>query len=56
MDPRWLFPLLAAVFVIAALWRRVRNGRWQGAPLTWLWMALIFGAAAAWLNFGRQSS
>ena len=54
MDPRSLFPILAAVFIVAAVWRRARSGSWRGAPLTWLWMALVFGAVAAWLNFGEQ--
>lgn len=55
MDPRWLFPLLAVLFIAAALWRRASSGHWRGAPLTWLWLALIFGVVAAWLNFGGQN-
>jgi peptidoglycan/LPS O-acetylase OafA/YrhL len=52
MDPQALFPVLAAGLVLAALWRRRRTGRWGGAPATWLLMALIFAAVAAWLRFG----
>jgi hypothetical protein len=50
MDPRWLFPLLAAGFALAALLRRWSSGRWQGAPATWLLLALVFGAVALWLH------
>jgi hypothetical protein len=54
MDPRWLFPLLAAGFALAAVIRRRRSGRWRGAPFTWLLLALIFGAVALWLQaWGR---
>jgi hypothetical protein len=52
MDPRWLFPLLALGFLAAALWRYARTRQWRGAAFTWLLMALIFGAVAAWLHRG----
>lgn len=51
MDPRQLFPILALVFLVLALVTGLRRGRWRGAPLTWLWLALIFGAVAAWLRW-----
>lgn len=50
MDPRQLFPLLAAVFLVLAVVSGLRRGRWRGAPFTWLLLALIFGAVAAWLR------
>jgi hypothetical protein len=56
MDPRWLFPLLAAGFALAALLRRWRSGRWQGAPATWLLLALVFGAVALWLQHAARAA
>ena len=50
MDPRQLFPVLAAVFVLLALVSGLRRGHWRGAPRTWLLMALIFGAVSVWLH------
>jgi len=55
MDPRWLFPLIALAFVAAAVWQRLRSGSFRGSPRIWLWMAFIFGAVAAFLNFAGQS-
>lgn len=56
MDPRWLFPALAVLFVVLALGQRLRRGgHSNGAARTWLLLALIFGAVAAWLNFGGQN-
>jgi hypothetical protein len=52
LDPRLLFPVLAAVFALLALQAGLRRGRWRGAPLTWAWIALVFGAVSAWLHFG----
>jgi hypothetical protein len=52
MDPKTLFPAIAAALLLAALWRRWRLGRWRGAAATWLLMALIFASVAAWLRFG----
>ena len=51
MDPRWLFPLLAAGFALAALWRSLQGG--PGGRLmarTWWWLALAFAAVSAWLH------
>jgi len=51
-DPRLLFPVLAVVFALLALQGGLRRGRWRGAPLTWAWIALVFGAVSAWLHLG----
>jgi len=51
MNPALLFPWIAAAFAVAGLWRWWRSGRLAGAPSTWLLMALIFGAVAAWLRW-----
>lgn len=51
MDPRQLFPVLAAVFVLLALVSGVRSRNWRGAPRTWLVLALIFAAVSIWLRF-----
>jgi hypothetical protein len=50
MEPRLLFPILAIGFLLLALWRGLRSGRWAGAPTTWLILAAIFGAVALWLR------
>lgn len=50
MDPRQLFPILAVVFLALALVSRLRQGRFRGAPQTWLLLALIFGAVSLWLR------
>lgn len=50
MDPRWLFPLLAAGFTLAAVWRYLRTRQWRGAAQTWALMAVIFGAVSLWLR------
>ncbi|HZF79086.1 MAG TPA: hypothetical protein VEZ89_04785 [Rubrivivax sp.] len=52
MNPTWLFPVLAAVFAIAAAWRYARTRRWQGAAATWALMACIFAAVSLWLRKG----
>ncbi|MEJ8857877.1 hypothetical protein WKW79_25130 [Variovorax robiniae] len=50
MAAKFLLPALAAVFLIAALWRISREGFKLGpASRTWLLIALIFGAVSAWL-------
>lgn len=51
MDPRWLLPLLAIVFAVLALVRRVRSGHWHGAARTWVLIAIIFGAVSLWLHW-----
>jgi hypothetical protein len=50
MDPRWLFPLLAALFLAAALWRGGRLRRVDPAVRTWGLLALLFAAVSAWLG------
>jgi hypothetical protein len=50
MDPRWLFPLLAAGFLVAALLRALRVRRFDPAVRTWGLLALVFGAVSAWLG------
>ncbi len=51
MDPRWLFPLLALAFALAAAWRWMRTRQWRGAVQTWALMAVIFGAVSVWLRY-----
>lgn len=51
LDPRQLFPLLAAVFLLLALVVGLRRGSWRGGPQTWLLLALIFGAVSLWLRY-----
>lgn len=55
MDPRQLFPVLAAVFLLLALVSGLRRGPGrgflQGAARTWLLLALVFGAVSAWLRW-----
>lgn len=55
MNPRELFPVLAAVFAALAVLSGMRRGHWRGAPLTWGWMALVFAAVAAWLHWGSAA-
>jgi hypothetical protein len=50
MDPRRLFPLLAVVFLAAALVRALRVKRVDPAVRTWGVLALVFGAVSAWLG------
>ncbi len=54
MDPALLFPWLATALAAAGLWRWWRSGRLQGAAGTWLLMALIFAAVAAWLRWNNH--
>jgi hypothetical protein len=51
MEPAQWFPWMALVFAIAGLWRWQRSGRMNGAASTWLLMAAIFAAVAAWLRW-----
>lgn len=49
MHARFVFAMLALVFLGAAAWRLRRDGRLRPASKTWLLVAAIFGAASAWL-------
>jgi hypothetical protein len=50
MATHYILPLLAAVFLLAALWRFFRDGFKLGpASRTWFLVALVFGAVSAWL-------
>jgi hypothetical protein len=50
IDPRWLFPLLAAVFAVSTLVRVLRARRLDPAARTWALLAVAFGAVSAWLH------
>jgi hypothetical protein len=50
MDPRWLFPLLAAGFAAAAAWRWLRRRTVDPSVRTWVLLALIFGLVSIWLR------
>jgi hypothetical protein len=57
MAARYILPLLAAVFFVAALWRLSRDGfKLVPASRTWLSVALIFVAVSAWLWWTQTSS
>jgi hypothetical protein len=50
MLSKYIFSVLAVVFLLAALWRLARNGfRFSIASRTWLLIGLIFGAVSGWL-------
>jgi len=50
MPAKYILPILAVIFLLAALQRLVRDGfRLAGASRTWLLVALIFGAVSGWL-------
>lgn len=50
MAAKYILPMLAAVFLVAALWRLSREGFKLGpASRTWLTVALIFSAVSGWL-------
>lgn len=51
MDPRWLFPVLAAVFAVAAALRFAREKQFVPAVRTWALMAVIFAAVSIWLHY-----
>lgn len=52
MQARYILAALAAAFLIAAVSRWVRNTkRPDPATRTWLLIALIFTAVAAWLQW-----
>ena len=50
MAAKYILALLAAAFLLAALWRLSRDGFKLGpASRTWLMIAVLFGAVSAWL-------
>jgi len=50
MATKYILPALAAVFLMAALWRLSREGfKLQPASRTWLIVAVVFGAVSGWL-------
>jgi uncharacterized membrane protein YoaK (UPF0700 family) len=52
MNPRFLFPILAAVLLVLAGTRFIRNGRrLDPAAKTWLTAGAIFAAVSLWLHF-----
>lgn len=52
MQARFILALLAAAFLLAAALRWTRNPRRPGpATRTWLLIAAIFTAVAAWLQW-----
>ncbi|QPF75648.1 hypothetical protein G8A07_23850 [Roseateles sp. DAIF2] len=55
MNPRWLFPLLALAFLVAALLRAGRRRRLDPAVRAWGLLALVFGAVSAWLHGGAAT-
>ena len=50
MAAKYILATLAAAFLLAAVWRWVRRGP-DPATRTWLLIALIFTAVAAWLQW-----
>lgn len=50
MDPKWLFPVLAIVFAVAAVVRFMRERQLGPAVRTWLILATMFAAVSAWLH------
>ncbi|WP_432729336.1 hypothetical protein [Variovorax sp. W6] len=51
MATKYVLAALAVVFLIAAVARRARGGPKDPATRTWLLIALIFTAVAAWLQW-----
>ncbi len=50
MNPRWLLPLLAAVFAGLALHKAWRQGASHPAVRTWALLAVIFAGVSLWLH------
>jgi hypothetical protein len=51
MDPRILFPWLAAGFAVIAALRLLRSRRLDPMARTWGLLAVIFALVSAWLHF-----
>lgn len=50
MAAKYILALLAAAFLLTALWRLSRDGFKLGpAARTWLLIALLFGVVSGWL-------
>ncbi|MBT2303332.1 hypothetical protein J7E70_23050 [Variovorax paradoxus] len=57
MAAKYILPLLAAAFLLAALWRLSRDGFKLGpASRTWLTIAVLFGVVSGWLFFFQMRS
>jgi hypothetical protein len=57
MAAKYILPLLAAAFLLAALWRLSRDGFKLGpASRTWLTIAVLFGMVSGWLFFFQPHS
>jgi hypothetical protein len=57
MAAKYILPLLAAAFLLAALWRLSRDGFKLGpASRTWLTIAVLFGVVSGWLFFFQTRS
>jgi hypothetical protein len=53
---RYILTVLAVLFLVAALWRRARDGGRIGpAAKTWLIVAVLFGAVSVWLWMGGHA-
>jgi hypothetical protein len=50
MEPRWLFPLLAAAFLAVAVMTSLRTPRSRGALRAWSLLALMFALVSLWLH------
>ena len=52
LNPRYLFPVIAAVLLVLAAARFIRNGRrLDPASRTWLTAGTLFAAVSLWLHF-----
>jgi D-alanyl-lipoteichoic acid acyltransferase DltB (MBOAT superfamily) len=57
MAAKYILPLLAAAFLLAALWRLSRDGfKFGPASRTWLTIAVLFGVVSGWLFFSPMHS
>jgi len=56
MAAKYILIFVAAIFLLAALFRIVRDGgRIRSASRTWLLIAIIFTAVSAWLWINGSS-